>query len=156
MGESAMADWSAVFLKQTMGTPEGIAAVGYGAFSIAMAAGRFTGDWLSANFRPVDLVRGGGLSAVTGLILALFAKHPVVALIGFASVGAGFATIVPMVFSAAGRIPGIEDMGPTGRANHQPASQQNVARGQVRRGNPLQHRRDRCFPNLAARLMNGR
>ena len=102
-----MADWSAVYLKQTMGTSEGLAAVGYGAFSIAMAAGRFTGDWLSAHFRPVNLVRGGGLLAVTGMLLALFAQHPVLALLWFACVGAGFATIVPMVFSAAGRTPGI-------------------------------------------------
>lgn len=36
MGEGAMADWSAVYLKQTMGTSEGLAAVGYGAFSIAI------------------------------------------------------------------------------------------------------------------------
>jgi MFS family permease len=57
MGEGAMADWSAVYLKQTMGTSEGLAAV--------------------------------------------------LASIGFACVGAGFATIVPMVFSAAGRSRGI-------------------------------------------------
>jgi hypothetical protein len=41
----------------------GLAAAGYGVFSIAMAAGRFSGDWLSAHFRPVNLVRGGGLLA---------------------------------------------------------------------------------------------
>jgi predicted MFS family arabinose efflux permease len=107
MGEGAMADWSAVYLKQTMGTSEGLAAVGYGAFSIAMAAGRFTGDWLSAHFRPADLVRSGGLLAVMGMLLALFSQNAVLALVGFACVGAGFATIVPMVFSAAGRTPGI-------------------------------------------------
>jgi hypothetical protein len=44
---------------------------------------------------------------VTGLLFALFARHPVLALLGFACVGAGFATIIPMVFSGAGRTPGI-------------------------------------------------
>jgi fucose permease len=107
MGEGSMADWSAVYLQRSVGTSEGLAAVGYGAFSIAMAAGRFTGDWLSAHFRPVNLVRSGGLLAVTGLLLALLARHPVLALLGFACVGAGFATIIPIAFSAAGRTPGI-------------------------------------------------
>jgi predicted MFS family arabinose efflux permease len=107
MGEGSMADWCAVYLQRTLGTSEGFAAVGYGAFSIAMAAGRFSGDWLSAQFRPVNLVRGGGLLAVSGLLLALFAQHPVLALLGFACVGAGFATIIPIAFSAAGGTPGI-------------------------------------------------
>jgi MFS family permease len=107
MGEGAVADWSAVYLKRTMGTGEGLAAAGYAAFSIAMATGRFTGDWFSAHLPPVNLVRGGGLLAGIGLLLVLFAQHPVLALLGFACVGAGLATIVPTVFSAAGRTPGI-------------------------------------------------
>jgi hypothetical protein len=68
-----------------------------------VATGRLTGDWFSAHFPPVNLVRGSGLLAGSGLLLVLFAQHPVLALLGFACVGAGLSTIVPMVFSAAGR-----------------------------------------------------
>lgn len=107
MGEGAMADWTAVYLRRVVGTSEALAATGYAAFSIAMAAGRFTGDKLSGTFGPVNLVRGSGLLAVAGITLALFVPHPAAALTGFALVGAGFATVVPMVFSAAGRTPGV-------------------------------------------------
>jgi MFS family permease len=62
---------------------------------------------LRLSFPPVNLVRGSGLLAGSGLLLVFFAQHPVLALLGFACVGAGLSTIVPMVFSAAGRIPGI-------------------------------------------------
>lgn len=107
MGEGAMADWTAVYLRRIVGTSEGLAAAGYAAFSIAMAAGRFTGDFFAARFGPVKLVRGSSLLATAGIALALLAPHPAAVLSGFALVGAGFATVVPMVFSAAGRTPGV-------------------------------------------------
>src|SRR5258708_34946869 len=47
IGEGAMADWSAVYLRNTLDTREGLAAAGYAAFSVAMAGGRVIGDWLS-------------------------------------------------------------------------------------------------------------
>ena len=102
-----MADWTAVFLRRNVGTSEGLAAAGYAAFSIAMAAGRFAGDSLAERLGPVALVRGSGVLAVAGMLTALTAAWPGVVLAGFAMVGAGFATIVPLVFSAAGRTPGI-------------------------------------------------
>src|SRR5881394_1511536 len=70
-GEGAMADWSAVYLRNSVGTGESLAAVGYGTFSIAMALGRFFGDFLTARFEPVNLVRAGGTLAASGLLLAL-------------------------------------------------------------------------------------
>jgi predicted MFS family arabinose efflux permease len=70
-GEGAMADWSAVYLRNSLRTSEGLAAAGYAAFSIAMATGRFLGDGLSARFGPVNLVRVSGVLAATGLSLAL-------------------------------------------------------------------------------------
>jgi predicted MFS family arabinose efflux permease len=106
-GEGAMADWSAVYLRSQLQTSEGLAAAGYAAFSVAMAAGRFLGDGLSARFGPVTLVRFSGVTAAIGLSVALFFDEPKTALFGFGLVGVGFATIVPMVFTAAGRTSGI-------------------------------------------------
>lgn len=103
LGEGAMADWSGIYLRQIAGATEGMAAAGYSAFSIAMAIGRFLGDDLALRTGPVRLTRWGGAVATAGLGLALLVPSPAVALIGFAAVGAGFATIVPQVFSAAGR-----------------------------------------------------
>ena len=53
LGEGAMADWSAIFLREICGVGEGWAAAGYAAFALAMAAARFSGDSLSARFGPV-------------------------------------------------------------------------------------------------------
>jgi MFS family permease len=106
LGEGAMADWTGIFLRQFAGASEGIAAAGYAAFSVAMALGRFFGDGLALRLGPVRLVRIGGFLAAAGLLAALVSAHSIVGLIGFAAVGAGFATIVPQVFTAAGRVPG--------------------------------------------------
>lgn len=107
IGEGAMADWSAVFLQDVVKASEGVAAAGYAAFSIAMALGRFAGDGLAARLGPALLVRCSGALAVAGMGLALGAGSPVLALVGFAAVGAGFATVVPQVFSAAGSTPDV-------------------------------------------------
>jgi MFS family permease len=107
MGEGAMADWSAIYLRKIISTTEGLAAAGYAAFSIAMATGRFFGDRLAAQFGPGALVRGSASFALAGLVLLLSTPYASVALIGFACVGLGFASVIPMVFSAAGHRPGI-------------------------------------------------
>ena len=107
VGEGAMADWSALFLRRVLGTGEGLAAAGYAAFSITMAVARFSGDWLSTRLGPVALVRLGGALALGGFALALGIPHPAAAFVGFACVGAGFATVVPMAFNAAGRTSGL-------------------------------------------------
>lgn len=107
LGEGAMADWSAVFLSRSLGAGEGMAAAGYAAFSLAMAAGRFAGDGMIARLGPVATARGGGALAVAGLALALGIAQPWAVLTGFAAVGLGFAAIVPIAFSAAGCLPGV-------------------------------------------------
>ncbi len=107
MGEGAMADWSAIYLRRVLNSSDGIAALGYAAFSVAMAVGRLSGDWVAATIGPVKVVRFGGLTAAAGLLLAIGGQHPALALLGFACVGIGFAAVVPLVFSAAGRVPGV-------------------------------------------------
>lgn len=106
IGEGAMADWSAVYLRNTIGARESLAAAGYAAFSVAMAAGRFLGDRLTTRFGPANLARAGTLTAAAGLLTALVFPSTAIAFAGFACVGLGFATIVPIVFSAAGHRPG--------------------------------------------------
>lgn len=103
LGEGAMADWSAVYLKGTLGTGPGLAAAGYAAFSLAMAAGRLSGDRLIARFGAARVVRIGGAVAALGLGASLVAGEPLFALVGFASAGAGFSVIFPAALSAAGR-----------------------------------------------------
>jgi fucose permease len=107
IAEGAMYDWSVLYLRQELGSPAGIASLGYACFSAAMAAGRFGGDWVRARLSPAALVRASGLLGAAGMALALLVPHPAAALLGFALVGLGFANIVPVLFSVAGQLPGI-------------------------------------------------
>ncbi|MBA3438609.1 MAG: MFS transporter, partial [Pyrinomonadaceae bacterium] len=102
-GEGAMADWTAIYLLQTLQTDAGVAAAGYAAFSLAMAVGRLTGDRLTAGLGQVTMLRVGGSLAALGMGVSLIANQAFLVIVGFALVGAGFSTIVPLVFSAAGR-----------------------------------------------------
>jgi MFS family permease len=107
LGEGAMADWTAVYLRNVLETGAGVAAAGYAVFSATMAIGRLSGDRLTARFGPVTMLRGGGLVVALGLGAALLTGLPVAALVGFACVGAGLSCGFPIVLSAAGRVPGI-------------------------------------------------
>lgn len=107
VGEGAMADWTAVYLRNTLGTGAGTAALGYAVFSGTMAAGRFTGDWLTVRAGRERLVRGGALLAALGLSAGLAIGTVWSAMIGFACVGAGFSTIVPILFGAGANVKGI-------------------------------------------------
>lgn len=106
MSEGAMADWSAVYLRNSLQSTAGLAGAGYAVFSLAMAAGRLTGDRLVTALGPVRLVRAGGALAAVGLGGALLLHHPVAAMIGFGCVGLGLSNLVPVLFSAAGRLKG--------------------------------------------------
>jgi predicted MFS family arabinose efflux permease len=108
VGEGAMADWSAVYLHRGLGTGVGFAAVGYAVFSLAMTSGRFTADRSTARLGPRRLVQLGGTVAAVGLSMGLISHIPVLALIGFVCAGFGFAGVVPILFSAAARTPGVK------------------------------------------------
>ena len=109
IGEGAMADWSAVYLKSVVGTTDSLAAFGFAAFSITMTAGRLLGDNLAMRFGGVTLVRTGGVIASIGLLLAIIFPQTGTVLLGFASVGAGLSIVVPLAFSAAGNVPNLPD-----------------------------------------------
>lgn len=107
IGEGSMADWSAVYLRETLRTSEGTAAAGYTAFSLMMTLGRLCGDWLTHRLGAVMMMRLGGMMAAVGLLSGLLMAYPLAAIAGFACVGAGLAALVPIVYSASERISGI-------------------------------------------------
>ena len=105
--EGASADWSAVYLRDELGTTAAIAAIGFTAFSITMTLGRIFGDRLVDRFGPEAVVRAGGGIAAVGFGLSLLAATPVAAIAGFACLGAGMSGVVPIVFRASGHVPGM-------------------------------------------------
>ncbi|MCB0129170.1 MAG: MFS transporter, partial [Caldilineaceae bacterium] len=105
--EGAVADWSAVYLRDTLQSTPGVAAAGYAGFALLMAGGRLTGDWLTVQLGAMRLVRGGGALVVLGIGLIVWASVPWVAIIGFGLIGAGVSCIFPLILSAAARTPGV-------------------------------------------------
>jgi fucose permease len=101
--EGAAGDWSAVYLRDNLGTSAGFAALGFAAFSVTMTAGRAVGDRLIRRFEVVSLIRACGLIAAIGLAGGLAASNPAAAVAGFAVFGAGLSLVVPQVFAAGGR-----------------------------------------------------
>ncbi|MFB4304105.1 MFS transporter [Actinomadura sp. NTSP31] len=107
VGEGAMADWSAIYLRESLGTGPGAAGLGYAGCAVAMTAGRLAGDRVVARFGPVAVLRIGSLVAALGLALGLAASDPVAAVSGFTVFGLGIAVVAPVTFSAAGNVPGV-------------------------------------------------
>lgn len=107
VAEGAMYDWSVLYLRESLGSPQALAALAYAAFSIAMAIGRFAGDRIRARLGAMVLISSGGVLAASAMFIALLIGHPVAALAGFALVGLGISNIVPVLFSCASRVPGI-------------------------------------------------
>lgn len=104
--EGVMYDWSVLYLKQELAQPQAFAALGYMSFSAAMAATRFAGDRLRERLPQATLLGGGAGLAAVSMAVVLMVGHPWVTLAGFALVGAGLATVVPILYNAATLVPG--------------------------------------------------
>ncbi|MDN3267533.1 MFS transporter [Streptomyces sp. MA15] len=101
--EGASLDWSAVYLRDQLGTSAGLAAACTTGFTLTMAVARIAGDRVVDRYGAVRTVRASGVVALLGGVLIVSAGHPAVAMTGFALMGLGIAVVVPLCFAAAGR-----------------------------------------------------
>jgi fucose permease len=105
--EGAVDDWSGVYLHEGQGASLGLAPLGAAACGIGMAVGRFGGDAVIARYgRPATLWRAA-LIAGAGMTVAVLAPGAGVAIAGYAVLGLGVATIVPIAFTLGGRAEGV-------------------------------------------------
>jgi fucose permease len=107
VAEGAMGDWSAVYLHDVVGSSPAVAAAGFAATSLAMAAGRFGGDRLVRRFGAELVLRASAALAAIGLSGALAVGTVWAGVVGCGLVGIGIANVIPILFSAAGRVPGV-------------------------------------------------
>lgn len=128
--EGAPADWSAVYLSETLSASPGVAGAGYAAFAFAMVAGRLGGDRFLLRYGPSTAVRWGGWVSAAGMSAGLLVAHPAATIAGLALVGVGVAVVFPAIFSAAGNLPDV----PAGSAISTVAM---VSRGGFLLGPPL-------------------
>lgn len=101
--EGAMFDWSGVYFQKAVGAEAGWVGLGYTAFMSTMAGTRFCADWLTHKFGFRRLLLTNGVLTCAGLLLAVACPQLVPATLGFLLVGAGVSSVVPLVYSAAGK-----------------------------------------------------
>ncbi|WP_457580374.1 MFS transporter [Ensifer canadensis] len=101
MTEGAVADWSAVYLRDVFGLTSASAGFGYSIFAFMVAAGRFGGDRLKATYGPVAVARTCGLASILGLLLVAVSPAAWLALVGFAAMGFGVSVGFPLAVTAA-------------------------------------------------------
>ncbi len=107
VGEGAMADWSAVYLRDVLHTGEGLAALGYAAYSLTMLTGRFSADRMTLRLGSVKIVRYGGCLVALGLAAGLLVNSAPAMIVGVMFVGLGLSVVIPTTFRAGGQVPGI-------------------------------------------------
>jgi MFS family permease len=109
--EGAMFDWSVIYFKKVVLAPEALVGIGFTTFMFTMASGRFVADWFAHKFGLKRTLQVSGSLTAAGLLIAVAFPHVYTAMVGFLLVGAGVSSVVPMVYSAAGKsktmLPGV-------------------------------------------------
>jgi MFS family permease len=107
-GEGSMVDWSAIYTNTVVGSTKAFSALAMGSFATAMTIGRLLGDRLIDRLGKHMILVGSCCFAIAGLALVLGWVSAATALIGFFIVGLGLSNVVPLTYSIAGNIPGID------------------------------------------------
>lgn len=105
--EGAAADWSSVYLRDSLGGGAAIAGLGYTAFALATVVVRAGGNRLIGRLPVHRLLPLCAGTAALVFLAALLIGDVAVGIAGFFALGLGLGVVVPTAFSAAGRLPGI-------------------------------------------------
>jgi MFS family permease len=98
MSEGALADWSSLYYRQVVHELNKVSTVGYTAFALCMALGRFFGDRLLQALGYSSVLKLNGILVLIGMGLALAINTPEAVIIGFALVGFGVSSVIPIVY----------------------------------------------------------
>lgn len=101
--EGVMFDWSGVYFKDIVMAPGPLVIIGYTSFMIMMAGGRFIGDKFILKFGRKKVMQVSGIMISAGLFTSVFLPYLIPSTIAFMVVGLGVSTIVPTVYSVAGK-----------------------------------------------------
>jgi MFS family permease len=103
--EGGTGNWSAVYMRDTLHAQPAVAGLAYTAFTLMMVTVRLLGARLLRRYSPRQVISVCAAIATVGIGTALVIGNPVAGIIGFGLFGVGLASIIPMVFSAAGNQP---------------------------------------------------
>lgn len=101
--EGAMFDWSGIYFKKVILAKPSLVGAGYTAFMSTMALSRFVADYFTSKYGFTRIVQASGLIIMAGLSLAVLMPYVYTAIAGFLLTGIGVSSIVPLVYSAAGK-----------------------------------------------------
>ncbi len=101
--EGAMFDWSGVYFQKVVAAPKEYTTMGYVAFMSTMAGGRFLGDRLVMKVGIKKILEGSGVFIASGLLIIVVFPTLLMSTIGFLLVGMGVSSVVPIVYSQAGK-----------------------------------------------------
>ncbi|MBD1387179.1 MFS transporter [Mucilaginibacter rigui] len=101
--EGAMFDWSVIYFKKVVLAQNASIGAGYTGFMLTMATGRFIADKFAHRFGLKRTLQVSGMLTATGLLTAVAFPYLYTAIFGFMLVGFGVSSVVPLVYSAAGK-----------------------------------------------------
>lgn len=101
--EGAMFDWSVIYFKKVVLAEKAWIGAGYTAGMCCMAGGRFVADSFAERFGLRKTLQISGLLSVLGTLTAVIFPSLLPAILGFMLIGFGISSVVPMVYSAAGK-----------------------------------------------------
>ncbi|MGO4772907.1 MFS transporter [Flavobacterium sp. W22_SRS_FK3] len=101
--EGVMFDWSGIYFKEIVKAPGALVILGYTSFMIMMSGGRFIGDAMNNKFGRELVMQISGWMISIGLFTAVIFPYIIPCTVAFMLVGLGVSTIVPTVYSVAGK-----------------------------------------------------
>ena len=107
MSEASISDWTSKFMLDVAGSPRVMATWSLAGFSGAMTLGRVFGDRARTRLGDRTILQVGPLLALLGLGLSVAFPTPWTTVLGATLVGVGLSVAVPIMFSLAGRVPGL-------------------------------------------------
>ena len=99
--EGASIDWTAIYMDSVFVAIPEMGAIGVATAALSQGMVRYFGDRFVDRFAPTPVARGMQTVMALGIIIVFFAPDPLVALVGFALIGAGNAMMFPLAMSAA-------------------------------------------------------
>lgn len=104
MAEAAVESWSALHVERTLGGRAAQGALGPTMLGLTMAVGRFGGQAVAEKWSDLAVITGGAVLSIVGALIAAAAPSPLIAYLGFGTLGLGVSAIGPIGLAMVGRM----------------------------------------------------
>ncbi|MBR4597862.1 MAG: MFS transporter [Opitutales bacterium] len=101
--EGTMFDWSVIYFQDVVKADASLIRLGFICYMSMMATGRFLADRFVVKFGAIRVVQASGTLIAIGLFIAVFKPSIWASAAGFALVGLGVSSLVPLCYSLAGQ-----------------------------------------------------